>query len=74
MKNTYLLRKDGQTMARVIAETAKDALAYFGIIMDDLCSAIEDVISHYGLDFVFYGLTYGFSSQHGIVAIKEVSR
>lgn len=70
--HTYLIRQNCQTMARITADSASSALEYFGLKMDDFCEEVERVITHYDLDFVTYGITYGFSSQHGVVAVREV--
>lgn len=69
---TFLIRLNGQTMARITADSAEDALEYFGLKMNELCDDIEKVIMHYHLNFLMYGTTYGFNSEHGVVAVREV--
>lgn len=69
---TFLIRQNGQTMAHITADSAENALEYFGLKMNELCDDIEKVITHYGLDFTRYGTTYGFNVEHGVAAVMEI--
>ncbi len=68
---TFQIRKNGEMIARTLADSAEGALTSMGYNFSDMDNDVTRVISENGLSYINYSTTYAFDLVSGVVAVRE---